>query len=186
MEDPSKHCTIDTDANGFVTKTIKFLGEASHAGFAPYNGVNALNMASLALQNIHALRETFRDEDKVRVSAVITEGGGLVNVVPAVVRMQIMVRAFNIPAMLDVSHKVNRALKAAAMAIGGKVEINDQIGYLPMKTDRGLSAIYRQNMIDYAGAEEDSFVELYETAGSTDLGDISQMKPCMHLSLIHI
>lgn len=181
MEDPSKHCTIDTDANGFVTKTIKFLGEASHAGFAPYNGVNALNMASLALQNIHALRETFRDEDKVRVSAVITEGGGLVNVVPAVVRMQIMVRAFNIPAMLDTSHKVNRALKAAAMAIGGKVEINDQIGYLPMKTDRGLSAIYRQNMIDYAGAEEDSFVELYETAGSTDLGDISQMKPCMHI-----
>ena len=50
-----------------------------------------------------------------------------------------------------------------------------------MKTDRGLSAIYRQNMIDYAGAEEDSFVELYETAGSTDLGDISQMKPCMHI-----
>ncbi|MBS4980889.1 MAG: amidohydrolase [Lachnospiraceae bacterium] len=181
MEDKRKRCIIDTEGNGFVTKTVKFVGEAAHAGFAPFCGVNALNMASLALQNIHALRETFKDEDKVRVSNVITEGGGLVNVVPSVVKMQIMVRAFTIPAMLDASRKVNRALKAGALAVGGKVEIHDQMGYLPLKTDRRLSALYKQNMIDYAGASEDSFVELYKTAGSTDLGDMSQMKPCMHI-----
>ena len=42
------------------------------------------------MNNIHALRETFRDEDKVRVSIVIKEGGGLVNVVPERVAMEIM------------------------------------------------------------------------------------------------
>ena len=36
-------------------------------------------------------------------------------------------------------------------------------------------------MIEYEGAEKDSFVQFYETAGSTDIGDISQMKPCMHI-----
>lgn len=181
MEDKKKRCTVDTDCNGFVTKTVRFIGQASHAGFAPHNGINALNMAELALNNIHALRETFQEKDKVRVSAVITEGGGLVNVVPEVVCMQIMVRAFNIPGMLDASAKVNRALKAGALAIGGKVEIQDQIGYLPMKTDRKLSHLYRSNMVQYGGADEDSFVELYETAGSTDLGDMSQLMPCMHI-----
>lgn len=181
MSDPKKHCTIDTDCNGFVTKTLRFIGKASHAGFAPFEGINALNMAELALNNIHALRETFRDEDKVRVSAIITEGGGLVNVVPEVVSMQIMVRAFNIEAMLDASGKVDRALKAAAYTLGGKVEISNKIGYLPMKTDRNLSHIFRTNMVEYAGAAEDSFVELYQTAGSTDLGDMSQLKPCMHV-----
>ena len=50
-----------------------------------------------------------------------------------------------------------------------------------MRTDRKLSKLYRENMIRYGGAGEDSFVELYETAGSTDLGDLSQMKPCMHI-----
>lgn len=50
-----------------------------------------------------------------------------------------------------------------------------------MRTDRKLSALYRENIIRYAGADEDSFVERYETAGSTDLGDLSQMKPCMHI-----
>ena len=166
---------------GFVTKTVTFIGEAAHAGFAPHEGINALNMAELALNNIHALRETFQEKEKVRVSAIITEGGDLVNVVPAVVKMQIMVRAFTIDGMLDASKKVNRALKAGALAIGGKVEIDDKIGYLPMNTNRELSALYKENMIEYTGAEKDSFVELYETAGSTDLGDLSQIMPCMHI-----
>ena len=73
------------------------------------------------------------ERKRFRVSAIITEGGDLVNVVPAVVKMQIMVRAFTIDGMLDASKKVNRALKAGALAIGGKVEIDDKIGYLPMK-----------------------------------------------------
>lgn len=181
MEDPKKACIINTDCNGFITKTVSFLGEASHAGFAPFEGINALNMAELALNNIHAQRETFKDEDKVRVSAIITKGGELVNVVPAKVEMQIMVRAFCVEAMIDASEKVNRALKAAALALGGKVEIREKMGYMPMKTDRNLSALYRQNMIALAGVDENGFVERYETAGSTDLGDISQMKPCMHI-----
>ena len=181
MEDKTKHCTINTDCNGFITKTITFIGKSAHAGFAPHEGVNALNMASLALNNIHAVRETFKDEDKVRVSAVITEGGGLVNVVPSIVKMQIMVRAFSVDAMIESSEKVDRALKAAALTLGGKVEIRNQIGYLPLNTDRELSEVYKENMIEYEGAKRDSFVQVYETAGSTDIGDISQMKPCMHI-----
>lgn len=177
----NKECILDTDCNGFVTKIVTFTGKAAHAGFAAFNGINALNMAQLALNNIHTQRETFRDEDKVRVSAIITEGGGLVNVVPSTVKMQIMVRAFNIEAMLDASKKVNNALKAAALALGGQVKIQDKMGYLPMKTDRNLSTLYRQNMIDFADAKKDSFLETYQIAGSTDLGDISQLKPCMHI-----
>ena len=50
-----------------------------------------------------------------------------------------------------------------------------------MNTNRELSALYKENMIEYTGAEKDSFVELYETAGSTDLGDLSQIMPCMHI-----
>lgn len=181
MPDEKKHCFIDTDCNGFVSKIVTFKGTASHAGFAPSDGVNALNMAELAINNIHALRETFRDENKVRVSTIITEGGTLVNVVPSSVTMQIMVRAFTVEAMLDASRKVNRALKAGALAIGGQVEIKDQIGYLPLRTDRNLSALYRKNMMEYGQADDDAFIEHYEMAGSTDLGDLSQMKPCMHI-----
>lgn len=182
MEMPEgKRCTVDTDCNGFMTKIVRFTGKAAHAGFAPDEGINALGMAQLALNNINAVRETFRDEDRVRVSVVLTEGGELVNVVPSTAALQIMVRAFTVEAILSASAKVDRALKAGALALGGKVEIHNRMGYLPMRTDRKLSKLYRENMIRYGGAGEDSFVELYETAGSTDLGDLSQMKPCMHI-----
>lgn len=180
LEEPQS-CVLDTKANGFVSKIVKFIGTAAHAGFEPDKGINALNMAELAMNNIHALRETFRDEDKVRVSMVINEGGGLVNVVPSLVVMEIMVRAFTVDAITEASNKVNRALKAAAYALGGKVEINEMMGYLPLKTMPQLSEIYKNNMQSYAGASEDSFVKQFDTAGSTDLGDISQILPCMHV-----
>lgn len=172
---------LNTDCNGFVTKNVRFLGKASHAGFAPHEGINALNMANVAMAGIHALRETFRDEDKIRVSAIIVKGGDMVNVVPAEVEMQIMVRAFTVEPMLDASEKIDRALKAGAVALGGQVEIQNKIGYLPMQSSRPLTAVYAENMKAYTGCSDDAFIEPYETSGSTDLGDMSQLVPCMHI-----
>lgn len=176
-----KSSLVNTDCDGFITKQVTFIGKGSHAGFAPEEGINALNMAELALNNIHAQRETFHDEDMVRVSTIITKGGDLVNIVPSEVKMQIMVRAFTIDAILDASKKVDRALKASALALGGKVTIKNQMGYMPMNTDRNLSKLYEENMVNYGNIEPDDFIESYKTAGSTDLGDLSQMKPCMHI-----
>ena len=176
-----KSSLVNTDCDGFITKQVTFIGKGSHAGFAPEEGINALNMAELALNNIHAQRETFHDEDMVRVSTIITKGGDLVNIVPSEVKMQIIVRAFTIDAILDASKKVDRALKASALALGGKVTIKNQMGYMPMNTDRNLSKLYEENMVNYGNIEPDDFIESYKTAGSTDLGDLSQMKPCMHI-----
>ena len=181
MNDKNEICCLNTDCNGFITKNVKFLGRAAHAGFAPSDGINALNMAQLAISGIHALRETFRDEDKIRVSAILTRGGEMVNTVPAEADLQVMVRGFSVEAMMDASKKVDRALKAGALALGGKVEINNRIGYLPMNSSRPLTAIYGENVKAYVGCGDDAFVDPYETAGSTDLGDMSQLVPCMHI-----
>lgn len=56
-------------------KVIRVLGKASHAAGAPEKGVNALSAASLGLQALGLNRETFRDEDCVRVHPIITKGG---------------------------------------------------------------------------------------------------------------
>ena len=63
-------------------KVIRYLGKAAHAAGAPDKGVNALSAASLGLQALGLNRETFRDEDCVRVHPIITKGGNLVNVIP--------------------------------------------------------------------------------------------------------
>ena len=61
---------------------------AAHAGGSPHNGVNALKAATLALQAIDASRETFKDDDHIRVHPIITKGGELVNVIPADVHIE--------------------------------------------------------------------------------------------------
>ena len=126
------HLCISGTNNGTIAKKIQFIGRGSHAGGSPHLGINALNAASLALSAIHYNRETFRDTDTVRVHPIITKGGEAVSAVPADVRMETFVRGRTIEAIMDANKKVDRALRAGAMAVGAQVNIQTIPGYLPL------------------------------------------------------
>ncbi len=164
--------------NGMVAKRIRFLGRASHAGGAPHMGVNALNAAMIALSAIHAQRETYQDPDTVRVHPIITQGGVAVSSVPADVRMETYVRGARTEAFLDASSKVDRALRAGAMAVGGSVEITTLPGYLPIRSDESMLELYGQNAAGLVGQFKVS--RLGHRTGSTDMGDVSQLMPVIH------
>src|SRR6266850_3446888 len=78
--------------NGRFGKTARFIGRAAHAGGAPHLGINALYAAQIALAGINAVRETFRDEDTIRVHPILTHGGSQVNVIPGEARLETYVR----------------------------------------------------------------------------------------------
>lgn len=169
---------VGTVSNGFVGKKIRFIGKASHAGSAPEKGVNALNAAMLAINNIHAQRETFREEDKVRVHPIITKGGDVVNVVPSEVVMECYVRARTVEAMVDANKKVDRALKAGAVAVGASVEITDIPGYFPILKYDELDEIFKNNL-EKLGLEG-KVAQKGDFTGSFDFGDLSQIMPTLH------
>ena len=164
--------------NGMVAKRIRFLGRASHAGGAPHLGVNALNAAMIAMSGIHAQRETYRDDGTVRIHPIITQGGIAVSSVPADVRMETYVRGASIDAFRDASEKVDRALRAGAMAVGGSVEITTLPGYLPIQSNESMLGLYGQNAASLVGKE--NLVRLGHRTGSTDMGDVSQLMPVIH------
>ncbi|TWU06585.1 p-aminobenzoyl-glutamate hydrolase subunit B [Symmachiella macrocystis] len=165
-------------SNGFLAKNIRFLGKASHAGGFPERGVNALNAAQLALSAINAQRETFRDEDCVRVHPIITKGGDLVNIVPAEVCLETYVRGRTPAAILDAASKVDRALRGAAMAMGCRVEIETVPGNLPLRNDPELAELFRNNAGAILGS--DGYRDYPHAGGSTDAGDLSQIMPVLH------
>jgi amidohydrolase len=167
-------------ANGLVAKRARFLGRAAHAAASPHEGVNALNAAALALQAIHAQRETFRDDDRIRVHPIITRGGEAVNVVPADVRLETFVRGATYEAIRDAAAKVDRALRAGAMAVGATVEVETLPGYMPLFVDRELGALFRLNGLELVGAE--GWAEPGPIAASTDAGDLSHLMPVLHPS----
>ena len=164
--------------NGIVAKRVRFIGRAAHAGGAPHAGINALNAAMIAMSAIHAQRETYRDEDTVRVHPIITRGGVAVSSVPADVRMETYVRGKTVGAFLSASEKVDRALRAGTMAVGGSVAITTLPGYLPIQNDESILELYRVNAAALVG--EDSLVRLQHRTGSTDMGDVSQLMPVIH------
>lgn len=169
---------IGGGSNGFIGKLIKYIGKEAHSGGAPHLGINALNAAMLGLMGIHAQRETFQDKDHIRVHPIITKGGDLVNIVPADVRMETYVRGTEMDAIIDASHKVDRALEAGAHAVGAEVEIVQLPGYLPRYQADALNDIFYANAVALVG--EDEVALGGHGGGSSDIGDISALMPTIH------
>ena len=176
--DPGKAMFIPSSTNGFVGKTARFIGKTAHAGAEPDQGINALNAFHVALAAIHAQRETFRDEDRVRVHPILTKGGEGVNNVPSDVRTEMYVRAKSVEAIKDANRKVDRALKAGAMGIGAQVEIVNTPGYLPLTQDQTLLDVWVQHCKALLGSENVHFSG--HNGASTDMGDITHLVPGIH------
>jgi len=95
--DENGMASVTASNNGCVVKQIRYVGKAAHAGGAPHMGVNALYAAHIGLAAINAVRETFRDDDAIRVHPIITRGGDLVNVIPSDVTLETYVRGKTTP-----------------------------------------------------------------------------------------
>ena len=164
--------------NGLVAKFVEFKGIASHAGASPESGINALNAANIAIAAINSQRETFKDEDHIRVHPIITKGGSVVSAVPDSVNLETFVRGASIEAIKDTSKKIDNCIKAGAMATGASVKITTLPGYLPLQNDTNLMDIYVNNLKE-TYSNKDLQVDGH-SGGSTDMGDVSHIMPVIH------
>ncbi len=165
-------------SNGALVKRIRFLGRAAHAGSLPQLGVNALNAAMIAMNAISAQRETFWEKDTIRIHPIITKGGDAVSVVPAEVKMETFVRGGSLEFIVDANKKVDRCLRAGALAMGAEVEIFTIPGYLPQRNDRRMGEIFGKNVEALFGPGE--FRVGGHRTGSTDMGDLGHLMPVIH------
>ena len=169
---------VPASNNGCIVKTVRYVGKAAHAGGAPHMGVNALYAAQIGLMGINAIRETFRDEDTIRVHPIITHGGSQVNVIPGEVRLETYVRGRTVEAIMAANTRVDRALRAGALALGASVEIETLPGYMPMQCDQTMAAYFKDTMAKLVGEEQ--YRQIGHRTGSTDMGDLSQVMPILH------
>lgn len=131
--------------NGFVSKVIRMKGKAAHAAGCPEKGVNALSAASLGLQALGLNRETFRDEDCVRVHPIMTKDGDLVNVVPDDV-VEIAREVFG-------SDKVSEADLTAHS--GGSTDVGDVQHRMPVLTFHTGGATGGLHQVDFDIVDEE-------------------------------
>lgn len=173
---PEFNVYINGSSLGFDTKQITFEGKAAH-GSEPFNGVNALNAATLALMGINANRETFREEDRIRIHPIVTNGGDIVNVIPDKAVIETYVRGASTEAIKEACQKVDNAVNAGAMAVGAKCIIKNVKGYEPLNQDELLSTIFEENALLFT--TQDKIYHNVNMTGSTDMGDLSQIMPAI-------
>lgn len=168
---------IGRGSNGCIAKTITYQGVSAHAGGKPHLGVNALYAANLGLNAINALRETFRDNDHIRVHPIITAGGSAVNAIPDTVKLESYIRGATMDAITAANNKVNRAVAASAAAMGAKVHLQDIPGYWPRHYPQdGIQAVLEamEQVLDVASYDGDW------STGCSDLGDVGAVMPALH------
>ncbi len=165
---------------GFVAKTITYKGKAVH-GSTPFDGVNALNAAALSILGIHSNRETFREEEKIRIHPIITKGGDVVNSVPDEVCVDTYVRGATLEAIKKGNDVVERAVSGACRMIGAEYEIKDIPGYLPLVESIELSEVFEGVSKEVLGAENMVYGE--PITGSSDIGDLSHLIPTIQPSV---
>ncbi|MCD8198741.1 MAG: amidohydrolase [Phascolarctobacterium sp.] len=175
---PEPTVSIGTSSNGFVGKTVRYIGKTAHAADAPHEGVNALNAAMIGLMGINALRETFMEKDVVRVHPIITKGGDFVNSVPADVRMELYVRAKTMDAIDKTHIRVDAALKAGGDAVGAETVIETLPGMFPLACCQRMNELFVENakLVNPNVAIRDSG----HFNASTDMGDVSHIMPVIH------
>lgn len=167
--------------NGCASRTVVFHGKAAHAATAPHEGVNALNAASLALNAVGLLRETFRERDTVRIHANIREGGAALNVVPDTVVLEAMVRAASLHALNDAVHKFDRACTHCAEALGARAEIQPAQGYMPVRYCPPCEALHRAAEA-LPGLSVECAAASQQNLACTDVGDLSQVLPVVNFT----
>ncbi|KAI9249191.1 hypothetical protein BDA99DRAFT_575829 [Phascolomyces articulosus] len=162
--------------------TIEYRGKPSHAGGAPWNGVNALDAICQAWVSVGLLRQQLLGTD--RVHGVITDGGKAPNVIPDYTSASIGVRAPTSERVEVLMKKVENCFNAAALATGCKVDIKwrDTSICKNITQNSVMAEMYASYHEKYGGQSIASrqVQEAAQVGGSTDFGNVSVLVPGIH------
>ncbi|KAE8289977.1 Peptidase M20 domain-containing protein 2 Aminoacylase-1-like protein 2 [Larimichthys crocea] len=171
QQDASFQATVALDE-----VSVKYHGKASHASAYPWEGVNALDAAVLAYNNISVLRQQLKPE--WRIHGIIKHGGVKPNIIPAYTELQFYIRTPLVKDLCDLKAKAEACFRAAAVATGCQVEIEYPAhAYYNILPNATLANLYENN----GKALGIQFPEQPEKfSGSTDFGNVSFIVPGIH------
>lgn len=166
--------------NGYSAERVTVRGKAAHGAIDPWNGVNALSITISAIQMMGLMRETFREEDHVRLHNVIRKAGDVINSVPDEAIVETKVRAASLDKICEITDMVNRAYAGSAYAFGGKIEMEKLQGYMPIiprAADNALIEAADDLGLNYRTVQKGDF-----NNACTDVGDLSHLVPVVNFT----
>lgn len=179
MVHTSSQFFVKAGSVGCMAKKITYKGKSSHAGGAPWDGKNALYAATCGINAINAIRENFKERDIIRVHPIITNGGVMVNAIPATATLESYVRGSSFEGIVEANKRVNQALIGAALSINTNIDIEDFPGYAPLINNPDMIELAK-DAAELAIPHQKFTVDTSFGSGSTDMGDLSCVMPVIH------
>jgi aminobenzoyl-glutamate utilization protein B len=144
-------------AVGLNNLKFRFHGITAHAGGAPHLGRSALDAVELMNVGVNYLREHV--ETSTRIHYVITHGGDLPNIVPSEAEVWYFVRAPERSLVDEVTDRVRKIAKGAAMMTDTTCEEIFHAGCYPVLPNFYLADLQYKNMqeigpINFTGEEK--------------------------------
>ncbi len=192
-----------------ISARFRFKGAAAHAAVAPWRGRSALDGVEVMNYMVNLMREHVTPE--TRIHYAIINGAKAANIVPAYAEVSYIIRHPDMRECKDLFQRVVRASKAAAMGTDTKVEHEVTTGYFNKLPNKVLGELMYENLkivggVTYTDEEKQFAVEIMKSypskeltpenankiepfevieigkGGSTDVGDISWVRPTTGLS----
>jgi aminobenzoyl-glutamate utilization protein B len=181
---------------------FRFHGQASHAAAAPERGRSALDGAMIMLHAVEMLREHVPQES--RIHYIITHGGTMSNVVPALAEVRLIARHPDATVLNAVWDRIMKCAEAGALASETRLEFIQGTNYANIVPNDTLTdvlgrALTRAGGYEYSPAEEEFVAQIQKTLeggvigsrpdeviadkstpqgmASTDVGDVSWNVP---------
>ena len=177
----------NTSSMGFIEKHVHYTGIRQHPAFS-FKAVDALAAATLAMHAVDQQREAFNMFHRRNVHLVhgyIAKGGVATNIVSDDVKVEYNIRGAELNDMLDMSYRVDRSLRAGAIATGAGLDIETEAGYLPIIPLKDVSVIDEVfALVDPEHKHEVVHLEGDDLFGTTDFGDLSNLMPVMQFTTV--
>ena len=157
---------------------VAYQGKAAHAAAAPHRGHNALDAAVLGYQNVAALRQHIKPDE--RIHGIFVESGVKPNIVPERSSMEWYVRSKNAKSLDPLKKRVLNCLEAGAQATSCSMS-HDWIDpyYADMVDNETICTLYSANASNIGRVLLEPDAE-QKVVGSTDMGNISYLVPSIH------
>ena len=201
---------LTTSALANKSAKFKFYGISAHASAAPEQGRSALDAVEAMDHMVNMMREHIPQE--TRIHYIITNGGKAPNVVPDYAEVYYYVRHPKRSDVVDIFDRVVKAAEGAALGTGTSMKYEIIGGTHDLLINKTLNEVMQSNLERVGGItytqEEIAFAEKLQPTfftkappiesantikplsyqsegnqGSTDVGDVSYVKPTVGLRI---
>ena len=153
---------VALEAPSIITFEVNIKGRASHAGFNPEGGVNALTILNQALNEI----KLGRIDDSSTINIGLIHGGSGINIVPDLITLRGEVRSLDDNKALGLINIIKAIFTEKAYLSGGAIEFNYEVEFNAYHINSDEEVIKRY--VNALSRINDKKINYHKTFGGSD------------------